>query len=597
MFKELYKKVARRHGDEHELGQVMRPRESVGEANKASSAETIPETAPAASKDQQHPAIPQTIGLTKEDKIIGPNAPVGDAQEELPTRPPSSHSSTGDGQQTQDKQNVQRKSQEKEGTTTQEESEDQAGQANGLPIENKDSDTAENTVDEQNDDSKYPGGTTLIILTFGLCMAMFVVALDNTIIATAIPHITTVFDSLNDVGWYGSSYLLTTTSLQPSFGKVYTYFNVKWTYLCALVIFELGSVICAAATSSVMLIVGRAVAGAGAAALFSGGMTIIGYSVALRRRAIYIALLSSMFGISSVIGPILGGVLTDRATWRWCFWINLPFGGVALLTVFFFFKNPERKQTDMTGYDSSPNYVTAYHSSLNYLLSLPGHGPLHIYYIPFYFQAVKGTTAEGSGIRTIPYLVSTTIASVVIGGAITTFGWYTPFMWFGAAIFTVGSGMLYTLRVADYAGYWIGWQLIAGIGSGCAVQIPFIAVQVVLPAKDMPTGNALAIFFNSLGGSISISIAQNIFSNTLVKQLPIQAPGVNPAVIIGAGATHVREVTPPEKLGGVLQAYDMAVTRALILPIAVGGLAFIASLFMEMKSVKGKKLVAAAGGA
>jgi len=113
-------------------------------------------------------------------------------------------------------------------------------------------------------------------------------------------------------------------------------------------IFELGSILCAAAKNSVMLIVWRAVAGAGAAALFSGGMTIIGFSVPLRKRAIYIAALSSMFGISSVVGPILGGVLTDRASWRWCFWINLPFGGIALLTVFFFFKNPERKQNAMT---------------------------------------------------------------------------------------------------------------------------------------------------------------------------------------------------------------------------------------------------------
>ena len=170
------------------------------------------------------------------------------------------------------------------------------------------------------DETKYPKGGPLAILTFGLCLATFVVALDNTIIATAIPKITTVFNSLNDVGWYGSSYLLTTTSLQPSFGKIYTYFSVKWTYILALVIFELGSVICAAATSSTMLIVGRAVAGAGAAALFSGGMTIIAYSVPLRKRPIYIGFLSSMFGISSVIGPILGGAFTDRLTWRWCFW-------------------------------------------------------------------------------------------------------------------------------------------------------------------------------------------------------------------------------------------------------------------------------------
>lgn len=171
-----------------------------------------------------------------------------------------------------------------------------------------------------------------------------------TISATAIPKITTVFNSLGDVGWYGSSYLLCTTSLQPSFGKVYTFFNVKYTYLVALAIFEVGSIVCALAKNSVMLIVGRAIAGAGAAGLFSGGMTIIGFTVPLEKRAIFIALLSSMFGIASVVGPLIGGVLTDapNLTWRWCFWINLPFGAAALLAVSLFFKNPKRKELNLS---------------------------------------------------------------------------------------------------------------------------------------------------------------------------------------------------------------------------------------------------------
>ena len=146
---------------------------------------------------------------------------------------------------------------------------------------------------------------------------------DNTILATAIPKITTVFpNSLKDVGWYGSSYLLTTTALQPSFGRIYTYFSVKNTYLFALCLFEVGSIICAAAKNSVMLICGRAVAGAGASALFSGSMTIVGFTVPLQKRPMYIASISSMFGISSVIGPLLGGAFTDRVTWRWCFWVS-----------------------------------------------------------------------------------------------------------------------------------------------------------------------------------------------------------------------------------------------------------------------------------
>ncbi|CAN9447558.1 unnamed protein product [Alternaria alternata] len=431
------------------------------------------------------------------------------------------------------------------------------------------------------DDSKYLSGFKLAILSVGLCLTTFVIALDNTIIATAIPKITTVFNSLEDVGWYGSSYLLTTTSLQPSFGKIYTYFDVKYTYLFALVIFEVGSIICAAATSSPMFIVGRAVAGAGAAALYSGGMTIIGFSVPLRKRAIYIAALSSMFGIASVVGPILGGALTDRASWRWCFWINLPFGAVSLAVVFFFFTNPKRTYSHLPVRER--------------LKKIDIVGAVHIFYLPFYFQAIKGTTAEESGIRTIAYLVSITCSSIVIGGLITVVGWYAPFMWFGSAIFAIGAGMLYTLKVSSPPGQWIGYQILAGIGAGAGVQIPFVAVQVVTNEKDMPTANACVMFFNSLGGALSISIAQNIFVNTLGKEVPKYAPGFDARIVANAGATNLRGVVPPEILPGVLHGYNNAIVTAFILAIATSSIAFFVSLGMEQKSVKGKKIMAGGG--
>lgn len=218
----------------------------------------------------------------------------------------------------------------------------------------------------------------------------------------------------------------------------------------------------------------------------------------------------------------------------------------------------------------------------------------HIYYLPFYFQAVKGTTAEQSGIRTIPYLISNTIASIGVGGSITYLGPYTPFTWIGSAIFTAGSGLLYTLKANSGAGKWIGYQILAGFGAGTCVQIPFIAVQVVLNKKDIAIGNAVAIFFNTLGGAVSISIAQNIFSNTLVKQIPKYAPNINPEIIIAAGATHIREVTPPASLPGVLTAYNIAITDAFVLAIAAGGIAFLLSFLFEWKSVKGKNLMAGA---
>ncbi|KAI2474678.1 MFS transporter [Pyrenophora tritici-repentis] len=519
----------------------------------------------------------------------------------------------------------------------------------------------EHADDEVEDESKYLTGWKLVMLSIGLCLTTFVIALDNTIIATAIPKITTYFNSLDDVGWYGSSYLLTTTSLQPSFGRVYTYFDVKYTYLIALVIFEVGSVICAAATSSPMFIIGRAVAGAGAAALYSGGMTIIGFSVPLRKRAIYIAALSSMFGIASVVGPILGGAFTDRLSWRFCFWINLPFGAVSLLVVFFFFSNPKRQYSHLPVKERLKNIdiagavflicaivcllLTLQWGGFTYAWSnskvwgtLLGFGLLiivfiiiqlrqgeratipvrvftqrtvlvsclystllsmalytHIFYLPFYFQAIKGTTAEQSGIRTIAYLVSITCSSIVIGGLITVVGWYAPFMWFGSAVFAIGAGMLYTLKVGSPSSQWIGYQILSGIGAGAGVQIPFVAVQVVTNEKDMPTANACVMFFNSLGGALSISIAQNIFVNTLAKEIPKYAPGLDGRIVANAGATNLRKVVSAALLPGVLRGYNNAIVTAFILAIATSCIAFFVSLGMEQKSVKGKKIVPGGG--
>lgn len=164
----------------------------------------------------------------------------------------------------------------------------------------------------------------------------------------------------------------------------------------------------------------------------------------------------------------------------------------------------------------------------------------------------------------------------------------------GAAIFTVGAGMVYTLATDSGAGMWIGYQIFAGFGAGAGVQVPFIAIQVVLDQKDMPTGNAIAIFFNSLGGAISISVAQNIFVNGLEMYIPTYAPDVNPLDVFNAGATHIPEVVSTADLPGILQAYMRSLNQAFILPIAVGGIAVGLAFFVEWKSVKGKRVVAAA---
>lgn len=182
-----------------------------------------------------------------------------------------------------------------------------------------DSDGSQN--DEEDPEVEYPTSIKLLLITIALCLTVFCIALDNTIIATAIPKITDHFKAIDDIAWYGSAYLLTTCSFQLFFGKLYSFLSLKWVFLVALFIFELGSFVCGIAPTSTALIVGRAVAGVGSAGLFSGAILIIANSVPLRKRPSYTGLIGAMYGLASVAGPLMGGAFTDHLTWRWCFYM------------------------------------------------------------------------------------------------------------------------------------------------------------------------------------------------------------------------------------------------------------------------------------
>ncbi|KAJ9604219.1 hypothetical protein H2200_011053 [Cladophialophora chaetospira] len=186
---------------------------------------------------------------------------------------------------------------------------------------------------------KYPTGAKLTLILLSIYLSVLLVALDRTIIATALPQITDKFQSFGDVGWYNAGFLLPTTALQLFFGRLYTFYSPKWIFITEVFIFEVGSAICGAAPNSVAFIWGRAVAGLGAGGLFNGAMILMMYAAPLEKRPAYMGLLGAVFGVASVAGPLLGGVFTTKVSWRWCFYINLPIGAIVLVFLFIVVEN------------------------------------------------------------------------------------------------------------------------------------------------------------------------------------------------------------------------------------------------------------------
>ncbi|KAF7185402.1 MFS-type efflux pump MFS1 [Pseudocercospora fuligena] len=495
----------------------------------------------------------------------------------------------------------------------------------------------------------------LTLLTISLCLAVFCQALDNTIIATAIPRITDEFGSLDDVGWYGSGYLLTTCAFQLSYGKLYNLFNVKWVFLVSLGIFELGSLVCGAAPTSTGLIMGRVVAGIGSGGIFAGAVLVIAALVPLDKRSIFNGLFGAMFAVASVAGPLLGGAFTEYVTWRLCFYINLPMGLITAICVLVFLRHTpaptkaslpfkqKLREFDFIGlavflpaivcllvavqsggsrfsWNSPATIVLFVVAGLLFIVfigtqiwqqdraTIPpsvvkkrtiwacsifsfclfGSFLAITYYIPLWFQAIKGNSATKSGINNLPSILGTVLLSMVSGGAVAALGYYT-WACISASVLGAGAGLLTTFVPSTPSRLWIGYQIIYGAGVGLGLQIPLIAVQAVLPTEQVAEGTAIIIFIQTLGGSIFIAVAQNVFNSKLQANIISSGVPLDPGLVLSEGATGLVDAVPAQYLAPLRMAYNDAIVDTFYVALASACLSIVGSAlipWINLKKVK-----------
>ncbi|KAG8888313.1 hypothetical protein FRB98_007971 [Tulasnella sp. 332] len=191
-------------------------------------------------------------------------------------------------------------------------------------------------------------GFQFVMLLLGMLLSLFLCGLDQTIVATAIPKLASDFNALEQVPWVASAYLLPMPGMMLTYGQLLTVASIKWVYIAAVCLFEIGSAICGAAPSMNILIFGRALSGVGAAGIAISFMVLLARVSPIEHRAFLISLMGGVMLVSTIVGPLLGGVLTDHVTWRWCFYINLPLGAVTLLSIALLVKPQHSVPTDYT---------------------------------------------------------------------------------------------------------------------------------------------------------------------------------------------------------------------------------------------------------
>lgn len=428
----------------------------------------------------------------------------------------------------------------------------------------------------ESDTPQYLSHKQILVVLGGLMAGMFLAALDQSIVGTALPQIVSEFNSLDKLSWVVTAYLLTSTASTPLWGKISDLYGRRPLFIAAILTFLAGSVLSALAQNIEMLIGFRAVQGLGAGGLMSLAFATIGDVIPPRERGKYMGYFGAVFGLSSVAGPLLGGLLTDGPGWRWIFWINLPIGLIALGIVAAVLKLPHVKRSHKIDYlgaavitgavttlllaiswsgpdngwgsgttiallaaavvlavsfvfvelkvsepiipmDLFKGRIFSGYAGYAFLLGFAMFGAL--IFLPLYLQAVKDMSPTRSGLALLPMIVGIFSASIPSGQLMSKTGRYKIYPIISAVL--VGGAMLLLSTLSMTTPYWhlAIYMFVMGAGLGLSMQITVTAAQNSVPRQHMGTATSTMTFFRSMGGAIGTAVYGAVLTTRLKDHL------------------------------------------------------------------------------
>ncbi len=476
----------------------------------------------------------------------------------------------------------------------------------------------------------------VLLVLSGLMLGLFLAALDQTIVATALPTIAGELGGLDQLSWVVTAYLLTSTASAPLYGKVSDMYGRKIVFQFAIVTFLIGSVLAGMSQNMLQLIGFRAIQGLGAGGLIVMAMTIVGDVLSPRERGRYQGYIGSVFALASIAGPLLGGFFVDNLSWRWVFYINLPVGLAALFVTATVLDLPFRRvdrPVDYLGAGLMVGGVTAFllvmvwggtqyewgspqiiglsvlavvllalfilqerrveepilplrlfrnrtftiTSATAFIVGLGMFGA--IVFLPLFLQVVLGASATNSGLLLIPLMGGVVTTSIVSGRLITRTGRYKVYPLVGTGLMAIGLWLMSTMSVDTTLPVASVFMLVFGTGMGLVLQVLVIAVQNAVDAADLGVATSSSTFFRSLGGSFGTALFGAILTSQLAARLAHLLPeGSDPGGM--TGSPELISQLPAGVQHEVIDAFSHAITTSftVAIPFIVAGLILVAFL-------------------